>query len=231
MWPGSAEVTGSGSKLAITALALMVLIGSCREPGSIEDAATPASGASSPGESVETLIDALDSGDFSEAAPLAMPEHVALASLAEGATFGEVADVLRAPDSAVVENFWAGFAQGAGSFLLGTEVAGAETMERDGVEYQVVTVVGESGAEREMVTRDLNGFRIDLFASFAPGLAERMVGPVERLLAAQTDDSRLVLSRLRDVVPSLLVAAERPGQPVDVVQSILRLVELITRVG
>ena len=81
-----------------------------------------------------------------------------------------------------------------------------------------------------MLARESDGYRIDLFASFAPGLAQRMVGPVERLLVAQTADSRLVLTELQGIVPSLLVAAERPGQPPDVVQSVLRLIELITRV-
>jgi hypothetical protein len=36
---------------------------------------------------------------------------------------------------------------------------------------------------------------------------------------------------LDDVVPSLLVAAEQGDQPTEATQQILRLVELITRVG
>lgn len=219
------------SGLALVSIALTGLLGSCSdgEPGG--EAAALAPGAESPEQAVEMLVDALDSGQFAEASHLAMPGHAALASLAEGASFGEVADALRTQDLAVSANFWSGFAQGAGSFLFGTVPADSETLERDGLVFHVVTVVPESGGDRVIVTRELEGFRIDLFASFASGLAERMIGPVERLLAAQTDDSLLVLAELREVVPSLLVAAESPEQPPDVVQSVLQLVELITRVG
>ncbi len=181
---------------------------------------------------MDALIESLGSGDFDSAVPLAVVNQAALATLAEGATFGQVAEAVRNSDVAIVANFWAGFAQGAGSFLTeSVQLEPGDSVERDGLVFEVVRVIPESGGEREVMTREDDGYRIDLFASFAPGLAPRMVGPVERLLAAQTADARLVLSELREAVPSLLVAAERPGQPPDVVQSVLRLVELITRVG
>jgi hypothetical protein len=41
----------------------------------------------------------------------------------------------------------------------------------------------------------------------------------------------LILARLQDIVPSLLVAAELAGTPGDVSQQILALIEVITRVG
>lgn len=216
---------------AIALAVLAGLLGSCRAAEQGDDAAPLEPGAGTPEESVEMLVAALDSGDFAAAAPLAMPGQAALAALAEGATFAEVADVLRSRDPAVSANFWAGFAQGAGSFLIGTVPTGSEVIERDGIDYHIVTVAPESGVAREIVARESDGFRIDLFASFAPGLAERMIGPVERLLAARTADSSLVLAELGETVPSLLVAAERPDQPPDVVQAVLRLVEMITRVG
>lgn len=216
----------------VIAMALLAgLLGSCRADEQVDDVVPLGPGAETPEESVELLMTALDAGDFSAAARWAMPEQGALAALAEGATFAEVADVLRTRDPAVSANFWAGFAQGAGSFLIGTMPTGTEVIERDGIDYHIVTVAAESGVEREIVTRESDGFRIDLFASFAPGLAERMIGPVERLLAARTADSRLLLAELGEAVPSLLLAAERPGQPPDVIQAVLRLVELITRIG
>lgn len=222
----------SGGLTVAIAIGIALVLGACQSADGEGDERPAGEGAASPQESVTLLVEALNDGDFSTAASLAMPGQPALASLAEGATFGQVADALRTDDRTVPANFWGGFAQGAGDFLTGTvTIDEGEIIERDGIEYHVVRVVTESGDEREIVARDLDGFRIDVFASFAPGLAERMVGPVERLLVAQTDDSRLILSELRGVVPSLIVAVERTDHPSDVVQSVVRLVELITRVG
>ncbi len=220
----------SWSLLLVVGLA--VGLGACGGTETDSQAPLLASGAETPEAAVRSLVEALGAGDFAEVAPLAMPGHAALASLAEGATFGEVAEALQTGDSVVSANFWGGFAQGLGAFLsTDLSMVEGETLEHGDVEYHVVEITPQTGGAREIVTRDLDGYRVDLFASFAPGLAERLVGPVERLLSAQTEDSRFVLSELREVVPSLLLAAERPGQSADVVQSVLRLVELITRVG
>jgi hypothetical protein len=79
--------------------------------------------------------------------------------------------------------------------------------------------------------RDLDGFRVDIFASFGAGLAARMIQPVERLLTTESDDAKLILDELTEIAPSLLVAANQPGVPPGSVQEILQLVELVTRVG
>lgn len=224
MWPKT---------LRVLALAAVVAVGgACGATADDEAPVETGEGADTPEQAVDLLVEALNEGDFTGAIPLAIPGHAALASLAEGATFGEVADALRNQDTAVAMNFWGGFAQGSGRFLTGeVEASLTEEATKDGVVFHVVDVLAESDDAREMIVREADGFRVDLFASFAPGLADRMVGPVERLLATQTDDAQLILTELRGVVPSLLVAAERPGQPPDVVQAVLRLVELITRVG
>lgn len=230
MWLNRAESNRGWVALVIMA-ACLVAIGACRADTSEADPAARGSGAASPSEAVEELVSALRDGDFAAASSLAVPGHAALASLAEGATFGQVAEALRSDDAAVAANFWGGFAQGAGAYLTESiEVEETGTVSSDGLEFHVVRVMPPSEADREVLARDSDGYRIDLFASFAPGLSQRMVGPVERLLVAQTADSRLVLTELKGIVPSLLVAAERPDQPPDVVQSVLRLIELITRV-
>ncbi len=79
--------------------------------------------------------------------------------------------------------------------------------------------------------RDVDGYRIDLFASFGAGLADKMISPVERLLGTQTSDARLILTELQGIVPSLLAAAQLPDTPGDVSQQLLALVEVITRVS
>jgi hypothetical protein len=196
-----------------------------------EPAPSGPSSAGTPEEAVSALIDHLDQAEFDAAGSLSVPRQAALASLAEGATFSDVADALSEGDSHVASNFWAGFAQGAGGYLAGATVGDTgDPVVLDGVEFHPVAVRPEEGPGRTVFVRDEDGYRIDLFASFAPGLTERMPPTVERLLTTNTDDARLILGELEEVVPSLMVAANRGDQPSEATQQILRLVELITRV-
>jgi hypothetical protein len=213
----------------LLALALVACSGEMAEPTST---IAPGQGESSPVAAVDSLIAAINIPDFAEASRLAVPGQAALASLAEGAGFADVAEALRSGDEEVAANFWSGFAQGTGSFLVGsvtTEESGTYT--ESGVEFTLVDVTPSGGGSRRLLLRDQDGYRIDLFASFGPGLADKMVAPVERLLVTQTDDARLILSNLKDIVPSLLAAAHQPGTPGDMSQQLLALVEVITRVG
>jgi hypothetical protein len=179
---------------------------------------------------VDRLIELLAVPDFQAASALAHPGQAALASLAEGASFGEVAAALREDDSTVAANFWSGFAQGTGDFLTGAVEAtdgGVET--RGGVDFTLVQVTTVTGDERLIVTRKSQGHQVDLFASFGAGLAARMIAPVERLLNTQTDDAAGILTALRDAVPSLLVAAAHDQLSAEASQDLTRLIELITR--
>jgi len=211
---------------------LLVGILSAACDGGDASAPTVTGGGDSPEAAVSALIAHLDNAEFEEAGNLSVPGQAALASLAEGATFSEVADALREGDAHVSANFWAGFAQGAGGYLASASVTGAdEPVIREDVELHAVTVRPIEGPARRVFVRGGEEPRIDLFASFGAGLADRMPAAVERLISTNTDDARLILQELDDVVPSLLVAAEQGDQPTEATQQILRLVELITRVG
>jgi len=189
-------------------------------------------GAATAVEAVNELVEALNAAEFASASRLAMPDQAALASLAEGATLGAVAEALREGDQEVAANFWAGFAQGSGAFLSDTDGASdGDVVEEAGVEFHTVNLSFPSGESRVVLVREQDGFRVDIFASFGAGLADKMAAPVERLLTTQTDDARLVLASLGEIVPSLLVAAGQPENSAEVTQQLLALVELITRVG
>lgn len=189
-------------------------------------------GAETPVAAVEGLVEAISDGNFAAAAGLAVPGQAAMASLAEGATFGEIATALREGDEEVAANFWSGFAQGAGSFLAGDVAVEEEgTVDDDGVEFHQVVVDPETGPDRTVMVREDDGYRVDLFASFGQGLADRMTPAVERLLTAGTGDSRLILDRLQDIVPSLLAAARLSSTTPEISQQLLALVEVITRFG
>lgn len=192
----------------------------------------PGPGADSPVGAVEGLIGAINGGDFTQASRLAVPGHAALAALAEGATFGEVAEALQEGDEEVAANFWAGFAQASDTFLSGKVTATEDgTLSSGDLEYYTITVQPAEGNPRTLLVREDDGYRVDLFASFASGLADKMITPTERLLTAQTEESRLILSELQEIVPSLMLAATLPGTTGEASQQILALIEVITRVS
>lgn len=214
------------------ALLLIVAIAACARSNPSTAEPEIGIGSDSSVGAVDDLVGLLGIPDFAAASHLVVPGHAALAALAEGATFAQVADALDEGDAAVASNFWAGFAQGAGSFLAGSvTTSDGPVLKEEGFDYHAVEVTLDDGSTRQIYTREVDGFRIDLFASFGGGFADRMIPPVERLINSQTDDALVVVSELKTVVPSLLVAANQPGRTTQSVQDILRLIELITRVS
>jgi len=197
-----------------------------------ESTPVPSVGADTPVAAVEELVEAINAPDFADASRLAVPGQAALAALAEGATFGEVASSLSEGDTDIAANFWAGFAQGTASFLAGDVTAVEDgTVEQDGVSFHRVVVTPPDGDSRTLLIREDDGYRIDLFASFGPGLADKMIGPVERLLTTQTGEAGLILSELQNIVPSLLASASLPGTTPETSQQLIALIEVITRVS
>jgi hypothetical protein len=218
---------------ALSLVALVVLGVACGgEEPTTEPTIAPGEGAESAVMAVEELVAAINTPDFAEASRLAVPGQAALAALAEGATFGEVARSLSEGDEEIAANFWTGFAQETGAFLTGEVlVVDDGTVNQDDVVFHTVTLTPSDGNGRTIVVRNVDGYRVDLFASFGSGLADKMAGPVERLLATQTADARLVLAELQEIVPSLHVAASLPGTTPAASQQLFALIEVITRVG
>jgi len=213
-------------------LGLMLIVSACTGNGNGASPGTNGNEATTPVAAVEELRSMLIAGDFVSAGALAVPNQAALASLGEGASFGQVADAITDGDAEIAANFWSGFGQGVGEVLnseLAIEDRGSIT--ESGVEFFLVGVTPAQGTERLIMTRDVDGQRIDLFASFGAGLAQRMLSPVEILLGTSSADSAVILDALQDVVPSLLVSATDPSLSPEAVQGVLQLVELITRVG
>lgn len=220
---------GLRSWTVVVAVALAACGGDAEDPDTTNGLAP---GAETALGAVEDLIAAVNQGDFTGASRLAMPDHAALAALAEGATFAEVASALEEGDKEIASNFWAGFAQGSGTFLTGSVTAEeGGTLESGDVEFHQITVQPDEGGQRTLFVREDNGYRVDLFASFGTGLADKMITPAERLLTAQTADARLILARLQEIVPSLQVAASLPGTTAKASQQVIALIEVITRVG
>jgi hypothetical protein len=207
------------------------LLAACSSTGTPIGTTTP-TGPQTPIGTVEGLQRLLKAGDFAAASDFSVPGQAALASLAEGVTVGDVARALVDDDDEVGANFWSGFAQGADPVFTGqTTLEDAGTLTERGVEFHLVAMTPESGETRLIATRNVDGDRVDLFASFGAGLASRMSPAVELILGSKTEGSDVVLARLQDIVPSLLIAARDPALSPATVQEIVHLIEVITRVS
>ena len=79
---------------------------------------------------------------------------------------------MRTGDRDVAANFWSGFAQGA-TGVLGEASAVVQDQQQsvEGESFDVVRMVMTTGSERVIVLQSGDGYRVDLFASFASGLA------------------------------------------------------------
>ena len=213
-------------------VALAGLLAGCSPGGGGATTVTIGEGAADPVAAVEELRSLLAAGDFGAASSLAVPGQAVLASLAEGAAPSTVAASLDDGDAEVAANFWTGFAQGVGGiFNQEATLEDLGTTSEGGVEFSLVGIIPQGGSRRVMVTREVGGQRVDLFATFGAGLAEGMIPSVELLLASSNDDSGQILAALQDVVPSLLVAARDSSLSPEASQRILQLVEVITRAG
>lgn len=218
------------SKQFLVVAALVVAGGACSGPG--ETADQPGSGAETAEQAVEDLFSMLAAGEFGSASDLAVPEQSALAALAEGAPVEDVAAGLRDGDAGIASNFWSGFAQSIDSLLgEGVEVVGSSETTAQDVEFTVVEIVTGEGDVHNIATRDVNGYRVDLFATFGPSLASQLYPQIELLFDEPSEDASLILARMRAQVPSFYMAAETPNLAPNVVQDLLQLIELITRLG
>jgi hypothetical protein len=215
------------------ALAFAVVAAACGgDEVASESTIAPGRGADTPVGAVEELVAAINAPDFADASRMAMPGQAALTALAEGATFDEVARALSEGDGEIAANFWTGFAQETGGFLSGDFSAADDgTVSQADVEFHMITVTPSDGSPRTVVVRNADGYRVDLFASFGSGLADKMIGPVERLLTTKTADSQLILAELQTIVPSLHVAANLSGTTAEASQQLIALIEVITRVS
>lgn len=179
------------------------------------------------------LLDAIIEGRFEDTPALTDSVQAALLTLAEGADASEVLEAIDAGGEAVAANFWSGFAQTleVGFDPAGLEIVSAEPITEDGQEFVTVTFAAESGEPQTFVVRRNGVWQIDLMATFGAVLAEHLVPPVESLLESANADAATVLSHFAGVAPSLHYATTSPDLPPEAHQSLLALIERVTRAG
>ncbi|MFP3914490.1 MAG: hypothetical protein ACLFWM_06415 [Actinomycetota bacterium] len=186
-----------------------------------------------PEEVVNQLLEAVLAGRFEETSALTDQRQAGLLALAEGADVNEVVQALDEDPGGVAANFWSGFAQTLDpSFTLEeASLEAGDTVRRDGESFVAVGVAGPEGEERVFYLRRDGTWRVDLMATFAPVVAERLTPRVESLLTSANPDASRVVGMLRRSIPSLRLAADDQGLEASVHQSLLALIERITRAG
>lgn len=215
---------------ALVAL-VAVLSAGCSGPDATIESSVVAGG--SPAGVVNTLMEALNEGRFEDIAPLTDTTQAGLLALAEGADAAEVLDAIDEGGEAVAANFWSGFAQTLeGEFDSGElEMTVADSVAEGGHEFVIVTLEAAEGTSQAFVMRSNGGWKVDLMATFGPVLAERLVPPVDALLSSANVAAGSVLAHFNDSAPSLRFATTRPDLPAEAHQSLLALIERITRAG
>lgn len=191
----------------VTAAALMLLLIGCTPPveGPSVTTTTTIAGAETPDGALRDLLSAVATGDVASAAKATDESQVALLIALDSATLTEAVAMLEdgVPESSAAA-FWASFdhtyGRSAGEDLGDMLVATGQHVTVDGVEFVTVEVAlrKTSGATSWLSRKGEDGrWRVDLFATFAPIVAQPMrlwlttlpdepdVGVVRRALAMQ----------------------------------------------
>lgn len=212
-------------------LFLLVTLAACRGEQAAPE--TTVGSDLEPSAVVSDLLAAIVEGRFEDTAALTDQRQAGLLALAEGAEISEVVEALDEDAAGVAANFWSGFAQSLDpSFdLESTTLEEGEELERGGERYVPVEMTGPDGEGRVFYLRQDDGWRVDLMATFAPLVAERLTPRVESLLTSANPNASTVVGLLNRSTPSLEVAAADASLDVSTHQSVLALIERITRAG
>lgn len=214
----------------VLGLMIVMAVTACRDQAPAND--TTSTGQDlEPVEVVSELLAAVVEGRFEDTPPLTDGVQAALVTLAEGADATDVVELLVDGGEGVAANFWSGFAQTLDPSLdtaqITVEAGDATTM--GGEEFVFVTATLPDGEPRSFVLRRDGSWKVDLLATFAPVLAERLIPAVESLLSSANTDGATVLARLNESEASLRVAVANPGIDDVSHQSLLALIERVTR--
>jgi hypothetical protein len=184
-------------------LILLVLL-ACSNAVSATSATTPTADVP-PEEVADEVAAALDGGDPAIVASLTDLRPMPWVALAEGATVEEAAGIEAGENSlAVADNFWTGFLESAG--LEGDEVADIEAFTEGSTDFARLELGSGS-----IILNQSDAWRIDVIASFAAPLAERLLGAVEVIVANRSAEADVLREMLRAERDAVAVASADPS--------------------
>jgi hypothetical protein len=172
-------------------------------------------------EVVEALLAAVDGGDFAGAAALTLTEQLAWVVMAEGGTLNEAAGLLDEGLDEVAANYWQGFSETVEVADIG--VRAVDEQEINESQFAVVALNGQL----QLILRNSEGWRVDIIASFAPTLVNRLIEAARVVEANQGDQATSMRAILVAQRPSVAAAAGQPGLPEATRTELLSLLEML----
>jgi hypothetical protein len=172
-------------------------------------------------EVVEALLSAVDGGDFAGAAALTLTDQLAWVVMAEGGTLSQAAGLLEDGLDEVAANYWQGFADTVDLAEIG--VRAVEEQEIGESRFAVVALNGQL----QLILRDSEGWRVDIIASFAPTLVNRLIEGARVVEANQGEQATSLRAMLVAQRPSVEAAAGQPGLSEATRIELLSLLEML----
>lgn len=209
----------------MAAVGLVLLLAGCDGGAQTAPDAEPApAGPAEPRQAVVELLEALGGDDVARAVELTVPGQGLAVAVAEQAPADELRAILDGGSGAVLANFWSSFAasveelSGAGPADIDVREAG-EPFDVGGHRFAIVgmDVPGQPGP-RSIIVREGRGWKVDVVATFAPGLATGIGQAPEELAGTEVEEP--IVERMVAERPALEAALEDPALPPGVAQQI-----------
>lgn len=172
-------------------------------------------------EVVEALLTAVAGGDFAGAAALTLTDQLAWVVMAEGGTLTQAAGLLEDGLDEVAANYWRGFSETVE--LSDIAVRAVDEHEIDESRFAIVALNGRL----QLILRNSDGWRVDIIASFAPTLVNRLSEAARVVEANQGDQATTMRAILVEQRASVEAAAGQPGLPEATRTELLSLLEML----
>lgn len=205
--------------LGIVILVAVLMLGACRGGGGSTTTVVEEEGADA-ASVVADLIAAVRAGNFDEAAALTVTEQMPWVVMAEGASLAQAAQLGPEEVVEVAANYWRGFADAA---HLPEEGGAVEEITVGDNRYAVVSLEGRL----QLVLRFDQTWRVDVIASFAPTIANRLLEAAEAVEANRGDYARGLREMLAEQRNSVEVAARDRGLPAATREDLDALLEVL----
>lgn len=208
-------------RIPVSSLMLMLVISTGCTSDSTSTTLDEVSDSREAAEVVEALLAAVDGGDFAGAAALTLTDQLAWVVMAEGGTLTQAAGLLEDGLDEVAANYWQGFSETV-------EVAdiGVRTVDEQDISESRFAIVALNGRLR-LILRNSEGWRVDIIASFAPTLVNRLIEAARVVEANQGDQATSMRAILVAQRPSVAAAAGQPGLPEATRTELLSLLEML----
>ena len=172
-------------------------------------------------EVADAFVTAMSEGDYEEAAALTFLEQMPWVVMAEGGSLSQAASLEGEDLDMVAANYWRGFAQAAQL----PQVAGDEVDETSvgGRQYAVVPL----GSRLRLVLRDGEEWQVDVIASFAPTIVNRLLEAAEVVEANRGSLADRMRELLASQRPSVELASVASGLPERTEEDMAALLDLL----